>query len=970
MRRCLVHCDDNKLEIRQCVTSQNCTAYKVRISHLADFWAKVKLEIKLTRTWKPLCHPAWNINMAHEVCRIQGFPSAEAALEGDKNVDNGPCDSIQEYNKTCEVLQREMQSSCYNINEAVAVCKVPVSLDGSYSGIVQFSHKDSLKTISVQGWNMKAAEVVCRELGFKAAIAPLSTNGNLLAVTNTCIERIDCTGNETSLSYCLLKYTTNCKGNADVNATVTCEPKHGLVSQFREVKVMQLGKQLSYTCRLSGTPRWYDVNGHMIKNSQERQIIVSTKANKAGIVFLRVTLDNAGVYFCNGTKYYGSLIIYVKASSTTKVKQIVKEGQREIITCDANGIPHPMVLPMWWKNGVRLNEGEFNLTAKNNSLIIQKTTAEDEGNYSCKTLQVYENSAMKQKFTFDVEVMGTEKPATHNATVNMTEIPLVDSSTKNMAKIPAVHITTENLTFAVGDQVLLSCKIENTRLSVTARWIRVQTEQILEIANFSYDGKVRQNYHKLYHTIDKVSTADAGRYMCAVKYYYGTLHVSYKLRVRDVHATSAKRIISTVIILSVISISVLICLSVVVCFLYHGRHVSAQRDDATHEPTENWALNGTAFSWEIPSQQIDLQSVLGSGTFGEVWKAAVWGLDGTPGQKTVAVKKLKHNSSQSEMESLEQEIELGRSLKGDRHPNIVNFLGCVSSSEASLMLVLEYAPYGDLLGYLRKSRGLEDKFYNSSECCRNEVTPYDLLSFAQQIASGMNFLASKKILHRDLAARNILVGVGRICKITDFGLALVREKHQYLYCTAIRKGRLPIKWTAPEHLFNDSEENNVRVSEKSDVWSYGIILYEIFTLGGIPYPGWGEWKVVYELKVNKYRMNQPDHVSDELYPIMLDCWRDNPDDRPSFERLHQITTGFLQEEHYLDLDMSKYEANLYTNVEELDAAMGQAHSLETRGLSEEIANMPTEHQDSRLWNWLTAIFKTSLSQKYCVESDK
>ncbi|XP_078380632.1 uncharacterized protein LOC144663532 isoform X3 [Oculina patagonica] len=877
MRRCLVHCDDNKLEIRQCVTSQNCTAYKVRISHLADFWAKVKLEIKLTRTWKPLCHPAWNINMAHEVCRIQGFPSAEAALEGDKNVDNGPCDSIQEYNKTCEVLQREMQSSCYNINEAVAVCKVPVSLDGSYSGIVQFSHKDSLKTISVQGWNMKAAEVVCRELGFKAAIAPLSTNGNLLAVTNTCIERIDCTGNETSLSYCLLKYTTNCKGNADVNATVTCEPKHGLVSQFREVKVMQLGKQLSYTCRLSGTPRWYDVNGHMIKNSQERQIIVSTKANKAGIVFLRVTLDNAGVYFCNGTKYYGSLIIYVK---------------------------------------------------------------------------------------------GTEKPATHNATVNMTEIPLVDSSTKNMAKIPAVHITTENLTFAVGDQVLLSCKIENTRLSVTARWIRVQTEQILEIANFSYDGKVRQNYHKLYHTIDKVSTADAGRYMCAVKYYYGTLHVSYKLRVRDVHATSAKRIISTVIILSVISISVLICLSVVVCFLYHGRHVSAQRDDATHEPTENWALNGTAFSWEIPSQQIDLQSVLGSGTFGEVWKAAVWGLDGTPGQKTVAVKKLKHNSSQSEMESLEQEIELGRSLKGDRHPNIVNFLGCVSSSEASLMLVLEYAPYGDLLGYLRKSRGLEDKFYNSSECCRNEVTPYDLLSFAQQIASGMNFLASKKILHRDLAARNILVGVGRICKITDFGLALVREKHQYLYCTAIRKGRLPIKWTAPEHLFNDSEENNVRVSEKSDVWSYGIILYEIFTLGGIPYPGWGEWKVVYELKVNKYRMNQPDHVSDELYPIMLDCWRDNPDDRPSFERLHQITTGFLQEEHYLDLDMSKYEANLYTNVEELDAAMGQAHSLETRGLSEEIANMPTEHQDSRLWNWLTAIFKTSLSQKYCVESDK
>ncbi|XP_078379094.1 proto-oncogene tyrosine-protein kinase receptor Ret-like isoform X2 [Oculina patagonica] len=404
---------------------------------------------------------------------------------------------------------------------------------------------------------------------------------------------------------------------------------------------------------------------------------------------------------------------------------------------------------------------------------------------------------------------------------------------------------------------------------------------------------------------------------------------------------SENRINSTTIILSIIGVFILFCIGIVVRF--HRRRVSAKRDDVTHEAAENWALEGTAFSWEIPSQQIDLQSVLGSGTFGEVWKAVIWALNGIPGQTIAAVKKLKHNSSQSEKESLAQEIELGRSLKGDRHPNIVNFLGCVSTSEAPLMLVLEYAPYGDLLGYLRKSRGLEDKYYCYSESCPEEVTSYDLLSFAQQIASGMSFLASKKILHRDLAARNILVGVDRTCKITDFGLALVREKHQYLYCTAIRKGRLPIKWTAPEHLFNDADENNVRVSEKSDVWSYGIVLYEIFTLGGLPYPGWGEWKVVYELKVNKYRMDQPDHVSDELYRIMVDCWLENPDDRPSFELLHEETTGLLQEEHYLDLDMSKYEAHLYTDVEELDAVMGHEHSLETRGPSEEIDTTPAEH---------------------------
>ncbi|XP_073254840.1 tyrosine kinase receptor Cad96Ca-like [Porites lutea] len=331
-------------------------------------------------------------------------------------------------------------------------------------------------------------------------------------------------------------------------------------------------------------------------------------------------------------------------------------------------------------------------------------------------------------------------------------------------------------------------------------------------------------------------------------------------------------------------------------------------------------LSVSATCWEVAPKQVDLQHTLGSGSFGEVWKAVVSGLKGVAGETTVAVKKLKRNCSEVEKKSLAQEIELGKSLDGNKHPNIVNFLGCVSTS-APMMLILEYVPYGDLLGYLRKSRGMEDKYYNCPESCQQEVTSYDLLSFAQQIASGMSFLASKKILHRDLAARNVLVGVGRICKITDFGLALIRDKYQYLYCTAIRKGRLPIKWTAPEHLFNDAQDKDVRVSEKSDVWSYGVVLYEIFTLGGTPYPHWNEWKVVYEIKVNKHRMSQPEHISEELYQIMLECWDEDPNNRPTFERLHETITEFLKEEHYVDLD--KYEPSLYTNVEEMPSITNQ-----------------------------------------------
>ena len=97
---------------------------------------------------------------------------------------------------------------------------------------------------------------------------------------------------------------------------------------------------------------------------------------------------------------------------------------------------------------------------------------------------------------------------------------------------PTVFIATENMTFAVNDKVSLLCKIQNTKSFVTAKWMREENQQVLNIANFSYDGQVGQTYHRFYHTINKVSTADSGTYICEVNYYYGILQVTYKLRVR------------------------------------------------------------------------------------------------------------------------------------------------------------------------------------------------------------------------------------------------------------------------------------------------------------------------------------------------------------------------------------------------------------------------------------------------------
>ena len=114
-----------------------------------------------------------------------------------------------------------------NINSLTSltfIFSVPVSLYGSHTGIIQFSFHGTLQTMSVQGWNMKGADVVCRELGFKRAIAPFSTDDSQSSVTSMCIVWIDCSGDESSLSFCAMNYTTKCEANAAAIATVTCDP--------------------------------------------------------------------------------------------------------------------------------------------------------------------------------------------------------------------------------------------------------------------------------------------------------------------------------------------------------------------------------------------------------------------------------------------------------------------------------------------------------------------------------------------------------------------------------------------------------------------------------------------------------------------------------------------------------------------------------------------------------------------------
>ncbi|XP_023381819.1 proto-oncogene tyrosine-protein kinase receptor Ret isoform X5 [Pteropus medius] len=305
--------------------------------------------------------------------------------------------------------------------------------------------------------------------------------------------------------------------------------------------------------------------------------------------------------------------------------------------------------------------------------------------------------------------------------------------------------------------------------------------------------------------------------------------------------------------------------------------------------------------WEFPRKNLVLGKTLGEGEFGKVVEATAFRLKGKTGYMTVAVKMLKENASPNELRDLLSEFNL---LKQVNHPNVIKLYGACSQ-DGPLLLIVEYAKYGSLRGFLRESRKAGPG-YVGSRGSRNSsyldnpderaLTMGDLISFAWQISRGMRYLAEMKLVHRDLAARNVLVAEGRKMKISDFGLSRdVYEEDSYVKRS---KGRIPVKWMAIESLFDHI------YTTQSDVWSFGVLLWEIVTLGGNPYPGIPPERLFNLLKTG-YRMEKPDNCSEEMYSLMLQCWKEEPDKRPVFADISKdLEKMMVKRRDYLDLAAS------------------------------------------------------------------
>nr|XP_048714061.1 fibroblast growth factor receptor 2 isoform X8 [Caretta caretta] len=299
--------------------------------------------------------------------------------------------------------------------------------------------------------------------------------------------------------------------------------------------------------------------------------------------------------------------------------------------------------------------------------------------------------------------------------------------------------------------------------------------------------------------------------------------------------------------------------------------------------------------WEFSRDKLTLGKPLGEGCFGQVVMAEAVGIDKDKPKEavTVAVKMLKDDATEKDLSDLVSEMEMMKMI--GKHKNIINLLGACTQ-DGPLYVIVEYASKGNLREYLRARRppGMEYSF-DINRVPEEQMTFKDLVSCTYQLARGMEYLASQKCIHRDLAARNVLVTENNVMKIADFGLA--RDINNIDYYKKTTNGRLPVKWMAPEALFD-------RVyTHQSDVWSFGVLMWEIFTLGGSPYPGIPV-EELFKLLKEGHRMDKPANCTNELYMMMRDCWHAVPSQRPTFKQLVEDLDRILTlttNEEYLDL---------------------------------------------------------------------
>ncbi|XP_063137169.1 fibroblast growth factor receptor 2 isoform X10 [Rattus norvegicus] len=592
--------------------------------------------------------------------------------------------------------------------------------------------------------------------------------------------------------------------------------------------------------------------------------------------------------------------------------------------CPAGGNPTPTM--RWLKNGKEFKQehriGGYKVRNQHWSLIMESVVPSDKGNYTCLVENEY--GSINHTYHLDVVERSPHRPILQ-------------------AGLPA------NASTVVGGDVEFVCKVYSDA-QPHIQWIKHVEKNgskygpdglpYLKVLKAAGVNTTDKEIEVLY--IRNVTFEDAGEYTCLAGNSIGISFHSAWLTVlpapvREKEITASPDYLE--IAIYCIGVFLIACMVVTVIFcrmktttkkpdfssqpavhkltkrIPLRRQVSAESSSSMNSNTPlvriTTRLSSTADTpmlagvseyelpedpkWEFPRDKLTLGKPLGEGCFGQVVMAEAVGIDKDRPKEavTVAVKMLKDDATEKDLSDLVSEMEMMKMI--GKHKNIINLLGACTQ-DGPLYVIVEYASKGNLREYLRARRppGMEYS-YDINRVPEEQMTFKDLVSCTYQLARGMEYLASQKCIHRDLAARNVLVTENNVMKIADFGLA--RDINNIDYYKKTTNGRLPVKWMAPEALFD-------RVyTHQSDVWSFGVLMWEIFTLGGSPYPGIPV-EELFKLLKEGHRMDKPTNCTNELYMMMRDCWHAVPSQRPTFKQLVEDLDRILTlttNEEYLDL---------------------------------------------------------------------
>ncbi|XP_054546544.1 fibroblast growth factor receptor 2 isoform X8 [Talpa occidentalis] len=627
------------------------------------------------------------------------------------------------------------------------------------------------------------------------------------------------------------------------------------------------------------------------------------------------TLEPEGAPYWTNTEKMEKRLHAVPAANTVKFR------------CPAGGNPTPTM--RWLKNGKEFKQehriGGYKVRNQHWSLIMESVVPSDKGNYTC----VVENEYGSINHTYNLDVV---ERSPHR--------PILQ------AGLPA------NASTVVGGDVEFVCKVYSDA-QPHIQWIKhvekngskYGPDGLPYLKVLKHSGINSSNAEVL--ALFNVTEADAGEYICKVSNYIGQANQSAWLTVlpkqqappREKEITASPDYLEIAIYCIGVFLIACMVVTVILCRmkattkkpdfssqpavhkltkripLRRQVTVSAESSSSMNSNTPlvriTTRLSSTADTpmlagvseyelpedpkWEFPRDKLTLGKPLGEGCFGQVVMAEAVGIDKEKPKEavTVAVKMLKDDATEKDLSDLVSEMEMMKMI--GKHKNIINLLGACTQ-DGPLYVIVEYASKGNLREYLRARRppGMEYS-YDINRVPEEQMTFKDLVSCTYQLARGMEYLASQKCIHRDLAARNVLVTENNVMKIADFGLA--RDINNIDYYKKTTNGRLPVKWMAPEALFD-------RVyTHQSDVWSFGVLMWEIFTLGGSPYPGIPV-EELFKLLKEGHRMDKPANCTNELYMMMRDCWHAVPSQRPTFKQLVEDLDRILTlttNEEYLDL---------------------------------------------------------------------